>query len=151
MERFEKYFGKANDYFEEFGHKFLIFNSQVLDSSSAFDLQEQTMGHIMTHRSAHMKSFDTPNYQPLIILEHIPLYKPSGICADFPNIVYDSFSSPPLLPLPLLFSLFPSSSPSSPPPLSLPLFSPFILISPLFFIIFLILSFHYIIGIIIII
>lgn len=37
-----------------------------------------------------MSTFGTPDYLPMIMLDHIPFHKAAGICTDPPHILYDA-------------------------------------------------------------
>ena len=118
MNRFESAFQPSNQFFEFLGHRWLSFNSQILEGvkeevskllfktnwrdinfpnhfNFLFDLlfqrlQNYTVDHIREHGEFHLSTYDTEAYLPLIMLDHIPFHKPAGFCVDSPHILYDS-------------------------------------------------------------
>jgi len=81
VKRFENAFGRVNQYFDINGHIFANINSLNLDSSMDKDLQSNSWDHVRGLASAQA---------PVILLTHIPMHKPSGYCADGPQIIVDA-------------------------------------------------------------
>ncbi|PRP89300.1 hypothetical protein PROFUN_02174 [Planoprotostelium fungivorum] len=80
ISKFEKAFGAVNDRYEASGHILGIFNSMNVDTSSDQRLSESTWNHMKELAEERKKG------KPLILLTHVPLYKPRGSCVDGPDI-----------------------------------------------------------------
>jgi len=79
--QFEEGFGPVNNQFEFADHLFAILNSQVLDGARHQDVHDAVWLHV-----EHLAMEKESRNLPLILLMHIPLYKPKGICVDDPEI-----------------------------------------------------------------
>jgi hypothetical protein len=88
MERFEGVFGKADDHSVAFGHDVVMLNSLVLDGNLGPEFNQPTVELI--ERLAEQRENAT---RPLILLTHIPMYKPAGVCFDDPEIVRDGWGN----------------------------------------------------------
>jgi len=87
IERFEKSFGPVNWRYYTAGHLLAVVNSMNLDTAKHQELRERTILHV-NEIAAECKRFEIENgfRLPVILLTHIPLYKPKGVCFDDPEI-----------------------------------------------------------------
>ena len=67
-----------------------MFNSQVIDGARFERFHNETLEFLDQCRGDHLSTRDSKDGKPLIVLDHIPLYKPRGNCHDAPKIEKDS-------------------------------------------------------------
>lgn len=86
VERFERAIGSPLNYeFQAVGHRFIAINAQAVDATNDRDLHEQVWGFI---RNRSRLSDTRISDDPIILLTHIPLHKPHGLCNDGPEASY---------------------------------------------------------------
>lgn len=90
LKRFVDEFGEQNKFFEVFGHYWLMFNSQVLENARVERFHNETLEFIENVGDEYLQKKGTSDEKPLIILDHIPMYKPKGHCVDSPTISTDN-------------------------------------------------------------
>ena len=67
----------------------MMFNSQVLEQTRVENLQNVTLSFVNEVAGTYLASKGTPQERPLIVLDHIPFYKPAGFCVDAPVVKHD--------------------------------------------------------------
>lgn len=82
VDRFVRAFGPVNaEWVEESGVRIVVINSMVLESSADGALRQEAWDHLLA-----VSQLQTQDPRPLLLLSHIPLYKPPGVCFDPPEI-----------------------------------------------------------------
>jgi len=88
ISRFEEIFGPQNEVTDYLDHRWVKFNSQVIEGARAEILQNQTYEFVVRAGADYM-ALPPEEQKPLIFLDHIPFHKPEGKCADAPSISKD--------------------------------------------------------------
>ncbi|RKP11662.1 hypothetical protein BJ684DRAFT_17768 [Piptocephalis cylindrospora] len=82
VDRFVREFGPVNaEWVEDSGVRVVVVNSMALESAVHGHLKQETWEHLWV---TSQKQAQDP--RPLLLLSHIPLYKPEGVCFDPPEI-----------------------------------------------------------------
>ncbi|KAJ1928619.1 hypothetical protein IWQ60_001873 [Tieghemiomyces parasiticus] len=85
LDRWQAAFGAVNDRFtlttDQHPHEVMLLNTQNLDTTNDETIRDETW-HFL--RKAVADRWATDFAHPLVLLMHIPLYKPEGVCVDPP-------------------------------------------------------------------
>ncbi|KAL7750414.1 hypothetical protein RI367_004188 [Sorochytrium milnesiophthora] len=88
VSRFERTFGKVNYEWSELDGRlrWAVINADNVDTSNDKGLHDETWTFL---RSLEPKSSADRSRSTLMLLSHIPLHKPAGVCTDAPLMLFD--------------------------------------------------------------